>query len=306
MSYLIIDGNSIGFASHNAKKLTVDDMEVQAIFGVLRSMRGLVLKYNSYRPLVLWDGRSWRKDVFVEYKSNRDSTEKLVAMRDGFKKQRPYIARALSALGVPQVMAINLEADDLAGMYVAKMSARGETVVLISGDRDWLQLVSPSTMWVDPIRNLTVTYRTFESFTGYATPAAFVEGKCLQGDNSDKVPGVGGIGKDGAKKLLAEYGSVEGFLKAFNSGGIKKPGKRLTDFATNAKGGLDRFKENRRLMCLTDPSIFPKAEKLTVTRGEFNPDAFRTLCEDLAFHSILRDFDRWVKPFAGEELQEAA
>ena len=122
--YLLIDGNSIGHAANNGTPLHVGTQQVQAIFGFVRSMRALMGVYGALTPLVLWDGASWRKMQFPDYKANRDKEAtksyeiKAQAAKESFKKQVPAIRKALTLLGIDQIMAANMEADDLAGILV--------------------------------------------------------------------------------------------------------------------------------------------------------------------------------------------
>lgn len=294
---LLIDANSVGFASHNGTKLSAGDVETQAIFGMLRSVRNLVIERSGHRPILLWDGESWRKSASAEYKANRDDDPKAREMREAYKRQRPFMFKAMKAIGVTQVVAKNMEADDLAAIMTDRLVAKGENVVLVSGDKDWLQLVQPRVLWHDPIRVRDCSYRNFETTTGYANPRAFVEGKALQGDTSDNIKGVGGIGEKGAAKLLAEWGSVAAFVKAYRAGEVAKPGKRLKEFAENTNGGLQKFAENLKLMDLRSKHR-PAPEGLKVIRSPIDLNAFGQLCGELAFHSILRDLDAWIKPFA--------
>lgn len=293
---LLIDGNSVGFSAHSTTKLTAGDQETQAIFGFIRTMRVLRESWP-YKPIILWDGRSWRKDANADYKANRDKNAKMTAMRDAYKAQRPLISRACRGLGLTQVMAMNLEADDLAGIFTAKFKAKGLKVVLVTGDKDWLQLVDDGVIWYDFIRENKVTLGEFAEYTGYASPAAFVEGKALQGDTSDNIKGVGGIGAKGAESLLAEWGSVDAFLTAYELGKAGKLGKRLQEFADNTNGGIERFRENIRLMDLRG-AYTPKPERLTVQSSSYNPDEFMRVCEELAFISIIKDFENWCQPFS--------
>jgi len=294
--YLIIDGNSIGFAAHNTTVLTVAGKQVQAIFGFLRTVRKMVETYGSGGVLILWDGKSWRKEAYSFYKADRDKDPKIAAARAHYKTQRPSIARACKLLGLPQLFAPNLEADDLAGMLVPRAVAKGARVTMATGDQDWLQLVQPGVVWMDFVREKIVTTKNFQEFTGYVNAAAFLQGKALRGDSSDKIPGVGGIGEKGAAEMLEKWGSVEGFLEAFNGGKIEKPGKKLVTFATNAAGGVDNFHRNMEIMDLRSPAI-PKPTKLHKTAKPLDEEGFTEFCAELAFHSILRELDKWLTPF---------
>lgn len=289
----------------NTTKLVAGDRETQAIYGFLRILRACIEPVSRVKVVVLWDGRSWRKDYFRAYKSNRDIDPKIAAVRDSYKTQRPMISKALKALGVEQRMAVNMEADDLAGDLVFKLSRRATAdVTLISGDKDWLQLVRPGVIWFDFVRNRKVNHRTFRNFTGYRTPKSFVQGKALMGDISDCIPGVGGIGEKGAEAILKEYPSVPALWSAFEREDFELPEslrryrKKITDFATPGSAGREAFVRNIKLMKLGPLGKLPvEVDRLTVTKGRFDADAFEDICAELSFHSILKQGAKWTQPF---------
>lgn len=298
--YLLIDGNSIGFAAQNGARLTVAGREIQAVFGTVRTIRTVIETYPHMKTLVLWDGKSWRKERWDFYKANRNVDPKIAKMRESYKSQRPIIAKVLKTLGVAQLSASNLEADDLFAIFVRKAKAQNIPVILATGDKDLLQLVQPRVVWMDFIRERSCNVGNFEEFTGYSTPRAFVEAKALTGDISDNVPGVGGIGEKGAKELLARWGDVATFLATvetvMDAGEFKKLPKKFRDFATNEKGGIDIFHRNLEIMDLNHPNV-PKPERMNLVKGALSTDSVIELFEELAFNSILKDFDEWISPF---------
>lgn len=295
---LLIDGNSIGYCSHHATKLSSGGMETQAIFGFIKTMRELRQEYPGHKPMVLWDGKAqWRYDIHPEYKSNRTDDPKKVKVKEAYVAQRPYIARALDALGVRQLTAATHEADDLAGYFVSELTKKGGTdeIVLITGDRDWIQLVRKGVVWRD-LRSddRVVTTKTLMDKTGFISPFTFLEGKCLQGDTSDCIPGVGGIGEKGAPEFLAEFGSVRNFWTQVDSGTfdpVKKAHIRLA-----SEEGRRAFGRNFRLMQLLRVPA-PKRSDMDLRLGKFDKEKFAEVCEELAFVSILRTLDHFVQPF---------
>ena len=92
-------------------------------------------------------------------------------------------------MGIPQVSALNMEADDLGAILNDKFVARGDSVILLTADKDWLQLVGPKTVWRDFLNSRIVTHKSFAEFTGVETVQQFVEVKVLAGDAGDNVPG---------------------------------------------------------------------------------------------------------------------
>lgn len=303
---ILLDGNSIAHANHNATALTVGDFQTQAIFGFLKSIRLLMSKTIGQKELiVLWDGKAqWRIDLYPAYKGNRAPMDaKQEAHRAAFKRQTPFIEKALAMLAVRQVRSPLLEADDLAGFYARLLSAKGTKVTLVSGDKDWLSLVDENTSWFDPIRDRSVTNENFLDFTGYFTTDAFVQGKALQGDNSDNIAGIPGIGEKGAQLFLAQWKDVREFFRQVDEG-TYKPKARASKTATSlhpeqvlsSPAGRAIFERNVKLMDLR-LSRTPAAGEVIVTKGVKNPDGFLHLCERLAFMSILRERHDFLRQF---------
>ncbi len=290
---LIIDGNSLGHAAHNATKLTVGEMQTQAIFGMVKSVKLLAENYPGWNMVVLWDGKAhWRLDLHSEYKGNRKAKdEKQEAHKQAYKDQSPFVRKALQLLGIRQMLVTSLEADDMAGVLTRRATGN---VVLVSGDRDWLQLVRPNVVWFDPIRNYKVGMGNFTEFTGYFSPREFLEGKALMGDTSDNIPGVGGIGEKGAPEFMAQFKSVENFLKQVDDGSFVPKKKAHQNLASPE--GRAAFDRNLRLMNLLDAPN-PNKEDMQVTQPAYSEANFRVLCEKLAFMSILRDFDNFMAGF---------
>ena len=173
-----IDGNSVGHAaqhghSKGGKKLTAGATETTAIYGMLTSMNKILPTRVAATPIVLWDGRSWRYSAFPDYKGNRTDTLEKQQERERYRKQRQHMFKGLHLLGVSQLVAGNMEADDLAAILTRKEIAKGNMVTLITGDKDWIQLVEKGVAWVDHKLDRKVTRTDFEHFTGYRTEKAW-------------------------------------------------------------------------------------------------------------------------------------
>jgi 5'-3' exonuclease len=329
--YLLIDGSNVAHANAANKVLKVGDTETQAIYGFLKQLRPLICRYPTLAPIVLWDGRSWRYDVYPEYKDKRDKPDakkdyeqKAQAIRESCKKQIPQIKRGLELLGVRQMHAMNLEADDLAGILCKRWANNGKKVVLISGDKDWIQLVRPGVAWRDMIREQIINFKNLSKELGYKkvlkkdedgieiesewigvpSARAWLEVKAMMGDISDNLPGVGGIGEKGAIDLVNKFGSVTEFWNRANLENLKLP-KKLKDFATDADK-IANFQRNMWLMDLNHPQI-PAPAGMTI-KGDGKPKAeeFGAFCGEFMFQSILTDLETWLEPFTPAGMKEAA
>lgn len=296
MDIIIVDANALGNRMNAVMKLSSGTMPVGAIFGFLKAIGSIRKQYPKTDIMVLWDGRAqWRFDLYPDYKSNRsDPDPKKVAEKEMYKKQVPVIRKGLEYLGVKQMIVTSAEADDRAGYMTMKLAKLNKKILLMTGDKDWLQLVQPGVTWFDPINDRTVDSTNFFEFTGYPDGESFLQGKALMGDNSDCIPGVGGIGEKGAPLFLAEFRSVFNFFKQCEAGEFVPKKKAHVEFATEQ--GKKAFARNYKLMNLRSVEA-PPSDDVFVTRGEFNPDRFRALCERLAFASILREFTDFTEPF---------
>lgn len=295
---LIVDGNSVGHAAHRGRILSAAGVQTQAIYGTIRSLRNICIEYPDFPIIVLWDGRAqWRFDMHPQYKSNRDSDAKKVEERAHYSKAKPYIIRGLSALGIKQMLVSTHEADDMAGVLIGNMKRvdPDAEIVMISGDEDWIQLLRDKITWRDwRDDSRIVTLDNLMDKTGFRTPYGFLEGKALQGDTSDVIGGVGGIGAKGAPEFIAEFGSVREFWRLCSSGEFKPKKKAHLNLFSGEGRGL--FVRNLKLMQLIKP-VKPKREHITVYPSTFDQPAFRELCEELSFMSILRDMTNFIEPF---------
>lgn len=295
----LVDGNSVGRAAHAGVKLKAGRIETQAIFNTIKGARNWLMSAPQHTPLVLWDGHAqWRYDLFPDYKSKRDDTPEKLKDRASYNEQKPHIIRALSALGIRQIMSKPDEADDLAGYFVSatKKKDPNAEIILTTGDEDWVQLLRKGVTWEDhrdAMKRINLD-NLFEK-TGYRTPYLFLEGKCLQGDNSDKIPGVGGLGAKRAPEFIAEFGSVREFWAAVDSGKFVPRLKVHKDFASHA--GRAAFARNLRMMQLIKPQPL-QPSLITKYPAKFDRDEFLDICGEFAFLSILRDVDTFIRPFA--------
>jgi 5'-3' exonuclease len=314
---MIVDANSVGHAANAATRLTVGGKPTQAIFGTLNTVRDLSVKFKPSGIMMLWDGRAqWRYDLYPEYKANRnpDPNKKLkpyeikkLKLREDYHAQRGDIARGLSLLGITQVFPKEDEADDLAGYLTGSLT--GE-VMLVSRDHDWLQLVKKNVSWFNPIDNELVKHSTFEAYTGYKHVSQFVAEKALMGDTSDFIKGVPGIGETAAPLILNHYrGGVGELIQEVKVAGeawepptkeLRRYRKKIIEFGLNKNGAMDVFYRNVKLMSLIDAPA-PRRGTVSVVRSELNEGDFLEFCDEFAFYSIVRESDKWLRPFVKSE-----
>ena len=311
MKIMLIDLNSIGFAAQDGAKLISDGQEVQAVFTFIRTVRRLIKDFPNHKVILLDDGKAkWRFDLFPAYKGNRNIDPKRVEEKRKYQLQKPRIIAAMTALGVDYIMANDHEADDIAAYLANTLSKSPKNeILLISSDRDWIQLVKPNVRWFCTRFEKLCTYDNMKSIVGYDTPREFLEAKVITGDGSDNIPGIGGIGETGAAKLIADYGSVNGFIQKYNKGiegKLTKPLQMLADNGVpkeSSKYGVmlpmrNAYTRNYALMNLVDLVVSPLSDdRHTRISGIIDLESFKQLCWDLNFNSILNGFDDFVRPF---------
>lgn len=304
MNLLLVDAHSQGYYhQQSAAVLKAGDMETQAIYNTLRSIKRFA-SIQKARVIMLWDGKPVKRNaIFPGYKTRAPNAD-MEAMKEKFKIQRPYIQQALSFLGVEQYIAEDGEADDLAGLFVKTHKDNFDHIYLLSGDGDYKQLVDEKVSFINQRDDSILRIDNFFDDTGYHTPIAFVQGKALQGDSSDTIPGVGGIGEKGAKDFLAEYGSVAAIRNLVIAGEELMKNRARNAFIKLAKnefneaqgmGMLDIFKRNLTLMMLRGCPLKP--ETITSIPRDYSPEKLRKLLLELNFQTILEDLDVFYTPF---------
>ena len=175
---------------------------------------------EKYRPdYVCWvndAGTSFREERYPEYKSTREKLDE--SLQADFETAVERICALLEAFRIPLVSVKGYEADDVIGTLAQAAAARGLQAVIVSGDKDFYQLIGPGITLLNPGRGgpaavdeVWVDESNAAERLG-VSPAQVVDYLALVGDSSDNVPGVRGIGEKGAQKLLAEYGDLETIL----------------------------------------------------------------------------------------------
>ena len=206
---------------------------VNAVYGFTNMFLKLTNKIDCDYNLVLFDAKrqNFRNDFYPEYKATRkDTPEDLIP-------QFPIIREAVSALKLNQLEMEGFEADDLIATYTSKALNKGMEVVIVSADKDLMQLIRPGVSFYDPMKDKFFTPEDVkEKFGVY--PEKVPDVQALSGDSTDNVPGVPGIGPKTAAELVNTYGSLEGVLTHAEE--IKQNKRRETLLANieNAKISL--------------------------------------------------------------------
>ena len=221
MKILLLDGNSLTyrafFALISRPLRTTRGENTSAAWGVVNFLLRLREKYRpEYLAWVHDAGDSFRTALYPEYKSTREKLDD--ELQAEFDRSVVRIEQLLRAFRVPVVAVPGYEADDVIGTMARLGVDQGWQVVVVSGDKDFYQLIGPRVALLNPGRGgpgavdeLWVDEANAADRLG-VPPAQVVDYLALVGDASDNVPGVKGIGSKGAVELLAQFGSLEAML----------------------------------------------------------------------------------------------
>ncbi len=202
----LIDGSAFLYrAFHAIRSLsTSKGHPTNATFGFARILLKLLKDHNPEYAAIMFDvqGPTFRHRLYDQYKANRPP------MPDELGVQIPDIKKMVKAMNIPIVEKQGFEADDLVGTYSKIAQKKGFQVVMVTGDKDFIQLITDKcTLW-DPMKDTITDAQKVRDEMGIE-PLQFVDVLGLAGDSSDNIPGVRGIGPKTAVKLIARFGSIE-------------------------------------------------------------------------------------------------
>jgi len=224
MELMVLDGNSIVNRAFYGIRLlsTRDGLYTNAVFGFLNILQKLLNEGNPDALCIAFDLKAptFRHDQFEGYKAKRK------AMPEELAAQMPLLKEVLDAMNIPRYELSGFEADDLIGTIAQKCSDTGTKCVIVTGDRDSLQLISDKTTVklvstrMGQTESKTVTPEVFFEDYGFA-PEKMVDLKALMGDPSDNIPGVPGVGEKTALDLIRRFGSLKEIYESIDSPDIK-------------------------------------------------------------------------------------
>ena len=230
---VLIDGHSIlNRAFFGLPDLTnAEGLHTNAIYGFLNIMFKILEEEKPEYLTVAFDvhAPTFRHEMYAEYKGTRKP------MADELRQQVPVMKEVLRAMGIKVIEQAGLEADDLLGTLSRRCEQKGMEVVIISGDRDLLQLATEHVEIRIPKTKKTGTeienYYAADVKEKYqVTPKEFIDVKALMGDTSDNIPGVPNIGEKTATKIIVEYGSIENAYEHASELKPPRASKNLVEF----------------------------------------------------------------------------
>jgi len=227
-----------------------------------------------YFAAVYESGKTFRDDLFADYKANRAETP------DDLVKQFPYIRKLLEAMRIPVIEQPGFEADDVIATLAVAGARKALDVVIVSGDKDMRQLVRRGIQIFDPMKNLMYDEAKVLEVTG-VRPNQIVDMMALQGDAVDNVPGAPGIGAKGAKDLITRFGTLDEALQ------YSYLVERKT-YRESLQNNREQIMKSKALVTL-NAAIPMEIDFEKLRMQEPSRAALREIYRELEMHSLLKD-----------------
>lgn len=277
---MLVDGYSLVHRAFYALPplQTADGQPTNAVYGFLTMLLKLLDEERPTHVAVVFDaaGPTFRDKVYAEYKAHRPETP------DELRSQFPLVREACAALNIPVLERQGYEADDVLGTLARRAAGAGWDVLIVTGDRDVLQLVGDRVQALITRRGISDLRRwdLDEVRREYGLePAQLVDVKALMGDASDNIPGVPGVGEKTAVKLIAEFGDLESVLANVDRVSGKKLAEALRQHAETAR--------QSRVLARIETDVPLEVDLEALQRRDPDPDRARDLFTRLEFRSLL-------------------
>jgi len=279
---LLLDGHSLAYRAFFALPAenfrTTSGQTTNAVYGFTSMLINLLRDEQPTHVAAAFDvnRQTFRTETFPEYKAGRSATP------DEFRGQVDITKDVLEALGIPVMAEVGYEADDLIATLTTQATAEGFRVLVCTGDRDALQLVTDDVTVLYPVKGVSeLTRFTPEQVQRKynLSPAQYPDFAALRGDPSDNLPGIPGVGEKTASKWIREYGSLEELVQRVDE--VRgKVGDALRE-------NLASVLRNRQLTELIRDVDLPYSPEQLVL-GPWDRERIHRLFDDLEFR-VLRD-----------------
>ncbi len=277
----LIDGSAYVYrAFHAVRGLTNSKgMPTNAVFGFTRMLIKLMKDRAPRHVAMFFDakGPTFRHEVYADYKANRPP------MPDDLISQLPLIKKVTSGFNIPVIELAGFEADDLIGTYARMAEAAGYEVIMVTGDKDFVQLVTHKISIWDPMKDKVIDQTSvLEEFNLH--PSQIIDMMGLTGDKADNVPGVPGIGPKTALKLIQTYGSMAALYDRIEELTSKKQRENLIKHKDQAFLSLRLVTIDTRSPVELEPDAWKVAPPDEAVLGD--------LFQELEFRQLQQEFQQ--------------
>lgn len=303
----LIDGSGYIFRAFYAVQYlsTKDGFPTNALFGFLRMLLKTMNQASSAHVVMVFDAgkKTFRNDLYPEYKANRTECPPELL------QQMPYFRELSAALGLPVLERPGYEADDIIATLTEELTKQGKPVVIVSGDKDLMQLVTENVQIWDTMKEQRYGIPGVVEKFG-VTPDKVVEFLALTGDTSDNIPGVDGVGPKTATQLVQKYGTVEEIISRIEE--IKNDAeiRNRKKIAETIEQNLEQLRLSRKLVEVDRKvplSVIAEQEtdiEALLARKEVEPEHLSALFEKFEFTSLLKEFSSHISPAKNSKRTE--
>ncbi len=285
---ILVDGSAYIFRAYYGlpPMNRPDGTPINAVFGFTNMLVKLIEDYNNDKMIVIFDAarENFRNEIYSEYKANRGEAP------DDLIPQFSLIRECVKSFNIPQLEIEGYEADDLIATYANLAKNNDLETIIVSSDKDLMQLVTEKVTMLDPMKNKIIKIKDVEEKFG-VKPDKVIYIQALTGDKVDNIPGAPGIGPKTAAQLINEFKNIEGLFK--NLAKIKQEKRRniLYEAEKNIKLSLElvKLKDNVNIS-LSIEDIKTYSELKDKNNSIFNflkEQGFKSIYERLKSNSYI-------------------
>lgn len=286
------------YALNRNPRINSKGLNTSAILGFANTLWEVLSNENPEYIGVVFDpkGGTFRNEFYPAYKANREKTPEDISL------SIPYIKQLIKAFNIPVVLVENYEADDVIGTLAKQAEKENLLTFMMTPDKDFGQLVSENIKMYKPARmgnkaEILGVAEVCEKF-GVERPEQVIDFLGLSGDVSDNIPGIVGVGPVTAKKLIAQFGSVEEMVKRTDE--IKNPKLR-----TKVEAAIDDALMSKKLATI-DIDAPVKFDLKNFERKEANAEALNAITKELEFRTFAsRVAQKHISASSSKEAQES-
>jgi DNA polymerase-1 len=274
--YLVDAMSNVHRAYHAIQRLSTSaGRPTNAIYGFVTMLRKMLREHSPEYLAVAWDGpqRTVRHETYASYKANR------APMQDDLASQLPAIRQVLDAYRIPVLELPGYEADDVIGTLAVRAVNEGFDVVIVTADKDMLQLVRPGIRVFHTGKEIFLDEAGVQDFFG-VPPGQVTDVLALMGDSVDNVPGVPGVGPVTAKKWITTYGTLEKLLE--------KASEVKGKVGDNLRQNFDNARLSRQLVEI--PTNLPiDFDRKSLERASPDLEKLKAAFVEFEFHSLAAE-----------------
>ena len=264
------------YAMIRSPRVTSTGIDTSAVFGFVNTLQDLLKRERPSHIAVCFDppgGKTFRHESYEPYKANREKTP------EGILVAVPYIKRILQAYRIPIFEVEGYEADDVIGTLSHQAEQQGFFTYMVTGDKDFGQLVTPNIKVYDPLKKEILGVEEVKAKYGIQSPTQLIDILGLMGDTADNIPGCPGVGPKNAEKLIQQFGSIENLLD--NTDKLK--GAQQQKVIDNA----EQIRMSKWLATIiTDVPVTLETDLLS--RKPVNMEALREVFNELEFRTLTQ------------------